>query len=74
MRALANYIGRLSLGVLLAAASAAASAGVATALEIGDQAPDFTLPATTRENVSLSQFRVKKIVLLEFYVHDFGPT
>ena len=46
---------------------------VAAALEVGDTAPDFTLPATTGGNISLSQFRGKKMVLLEFIVHDFGP-
>ena len=48
--------------------------GVAWALEVGDKAPDFTLPSTTGEKISLSQFRGKKHVLLEFYVADFGPT
>lgn len=43
------------------------------ALEVGDRAPDFTLPATTGGKISLSQFRGKKIVLLEFYGADFSP-
>jgi hypothetical protein len=45
----------------------------AAALEIGDRAPDFSLPATTGGKVSLSQFRGKKLVLLEFYGADFSP-
>jgi peroxiredoxin len=45
----------------------------AWALEVGDKAPDFTLPSTTGKNVSLSDFRGKKIVLLEFYGADFSP-
>ena len=49
-------------------------AGLATAVEVGDQAPDFTLPSTTGEKISLSQFKGKKHVLLEFYVADFGGT
>jgi peroxiredoxin len=49
-------------------------ARVAGALEIGEQAPDFTLPATTGEKISLSQFRGKKLVLVEFYAADFAPT
>jgi hypothetical protein len=49
-------------------------AGMALAIEIGERAPDFTLPSTTGETVSLSQFRHKKLVLLEFYVNDFGAT
>lgn len=49
-------------------------AGVALAIEVGERAPDFTLPSATGENISLSQFRNKKLVLLEFYVSDFGST
>ena len=46
---------------------------VATALEVGQQAPDFTLPSTTGEKISLSQFRGKQLVLLEFYGVEFEP-
>lgn len=49
-------------------------AGVALALEVGDRAPDFTLPSTTGEKISLSQFRGKKHVLIQFYSIDFNPT
>jgi AhpC/TSA family len=62
----------LWLGVLLAGMLSAAP--VATALEVGEQAPDFTLPSTTGEKMSLSQFRGKTAVLIEFYVADFAPT
>ncbi len=48
--------------------------GTSSALEIGDKAPDFTLPSTNGQRISLSDFRGKKLVLLEFYVLDFGPT
>ncbi len=48
--------------------------GLAVALEVGEQAPDFTLPSTTGEQISLSQFRGKRSVLLEFHVNDFGAT
>ena len=48
--------------------------GVALALEVGEEAPDFTLPSTTGEQISLSQFRGKQHVLLEFYVRDHAPT
>jgi hypothetical protein len=47
---------------------------VATALEVGEKAPDFTLPSTTGEQISLSQFQGKQHVLLEFYGVDFAPT
>jgi peroxiredoxin len=48
-------------------------AGVTTALEVGELAPDFTLPSTTGEKISLSQFQGKQPVLLEFYAVDFSP-
>ncbi len=60
------------MGMLLAGMLGAS--GVATALEVGDNAPDFTLPSTTGKKISLSQFRGKKYLLLEFYVNDFGAT
>jgi peroxiredoxin Q/BCP len=60
------------LGLLLA--GMLVCTGVVAALEVGDQAPDFTLPSTTGEEISLSQFRGKKLVLLEFYGVDFAPT
>ena len=47
---------------------------VAAAVEVGDQAPDFTLPSTSGDKVSLSQFRAKKHVLIHFYSMDFQPT
>jgi hypothetical protein len=60
------------VGVLLA--SLLVSSSVAVALDVGAPAPDFTLPSTTGEPISLSQFRGKKLVLLEFYGADFAPT
>jgi peroxiredoxin len=60
------------LGFLLA--GMVMSANVAVALDVGAPAPDFTLPSTTGEPISLSQFRGQKLVLLEFYGVDFAPT
>ena len=62
----------MMLGFLLA--GMVVSANVAVALDVGAPAPDFTLPSTTGEPISLSQFRGKKLVLLEFYGVDFAPT
>jgi len=42
-------------------------------LKVGDRAPDFTLPATVGEKVTLSDYRGKKNVLLMFYPLDFSP-
>lgn len=48
-------------------------AGVAWPVDVGDKAPDFTLPSTTGQKITLSQFRGKKLVLLEFYGADYSP-
>lgn len=60
------------MGVALA--TILAWAPTALALEIGEKAPDFTLPSTTGQPVSLSQFRGKRLVLIEFHINDFGAT
>jgi peroxiredoxin len=62
----------MGVGILLVGLLGVAR--MALAVEIGEQAPDFTLPSTTGEAVSLRQFRGQKLVLLEFYVNDFGGT
>jgi hypothetical protein len=72
MSALAKLArGWLLLGALLTGVLVGASA--ATALEVGEKAPDFTLPGTAGQKISLSQFRGNKLVLLEFYVGE-SPT
>jgi peroxiredoxin len=43
------------------------------ALQPGDPAPDFTLPSTVGEKVTLSDYRGKKNVILLFYPLDFSP-
>ena len=45
-----------------------------SALDVGDKAPDFTLPSTNGADMSLSDFRGKKWVFLEFYAAAFVPT
>ena len=40
---------------------------------IGKPAPDFSLPATTGETISLKQFKNKKTVVLYFYPKDETP-
>jgi peroxiredoxin (alkyl hydroperoxide reductase subunit C) len=42
-------------------------------LQIGEEAPDFTLPATGGKEVSLSKYRGDKNVLLVFYPAAFTP-
>jgi AhpC/TSA family len=68
-----NYTRRVFwLGVLLG--SILGVAGVTTALEVGEKAPDFLLPSTMGGMTSLSMFQGKKLVLIEFYGADFAPT
>ncbi len=62
--------GRLLLvGVLLAGVLVGVRA--APALEVGEEAPDFTLPSTLGEEISLRQFRGKHLVLIEFFGGDY---
>ena len=51
-----------------------ATASVASALDVGDKAPDFKLPSTNGVDIALSDFRGKKWVFLEFYAAAFVPT
>jgi hypothetical protein len=60
------------MAVMLAAVLALP--GGAEAVQVGDAAPDFKLPATTGGQIRLSDFRGKQLVLLEFYHADWGPT
>jgi AhpC/TSA family len=73
MGLLTNYTRSLLwLAVLLA--GMLAGAGLTTALEVGEKAPDFSLPSTMGGMTSLSMFQGKKLVLIEFYGADFAPT
>ncbi len=47
---------------------------IAMAVTVGKPAPDFTLQSTTGKAISLSQFRGKKMVLIQFYGVNFGAT
>ena len=67
-RRLNNFLVEGVLLVLLATAS------VASALDVGDKAPDFKLPSTNGVDIALSDFRGKKWVFLEFYAAAFVPT
>jgi AhpC/TSA family len=73
MGLLTNYT-RSLLWLAMLLAGMLAGAGLTTALEVGDKAPDFLLPSTMGGMTSLSMFQGKKLVLLEFYGADFAPT
>ena len=45
----------------------------AMALQAGDKAPDFSLPATSAERVGLADFVGKKPVVVFFYLYAFAP-
>jgi AhpC/TSA family len=66
--------GAVLLGTALGMSSVVTSPRPARAVEVGEPAPDFTLASTTGSDISLSDFRGKKWVLLEFYGADFVPT
>ena len=66
-----RWIGMLTV-VFVSVALLFFSVGDVRALNVGDKAPDFTLPSTTGEKISLSQFRGKKPVVLFFYIFAFG--
>jgi peroxiredoxin len=65
---------RVFLGVLAALALASVTVGTAQALDVGEPAPDFRLPSTLGNDISLGDYRGKKWVLVEFYGADFAPT
>ena len=70
---LTRRLGRVLLGTALAVSSVLGAARPAGAVEVGEPAPDFRLAATTGVDISLSDFRGKKWILLEFYGADFSP-
>ena len=41
-------------------------------LNVGDQAPDFTLPTSTGDPLTLSQELARGPVVLAWYLFDFG--
>jgi peroxiredoxin len=38
---------------------------------VGDVAPDFTMPSTHEDTITLSQYRGKQHVILSFHVLNF---
>ncbi len=63
-RTLVQAAGLLALSSVLPAA----------ALEVGDRAPAFTLPATTTEKFSLADYLGRKNVVLFGFIGAFTPT
>ncbi len=42
-------------------------------LKVGDMAPEFSLTATTKEKIALSDYRGEKSIVVAFYGMDFTP-
>ena len=62
----------LALTLAAVAVAGMASTGAASAaLEVGDEAPDFTLPGTDGNDATLSSFRGEKNVVLAFFPKAF---
>ena len=40
-------------------------------VDVGQSAPDFTLPAHNGQNITLSQYRGEKNVILSFHIISF---
>ena len=64
----------LFVGAVLVVGALGVDPGPSAAVEVCQAAPEFTLPATTGADISLSDFKGKKFVFLEFYGADFSPT
>jgi hypothetical protein len=62
----------LGASLTVAGALAAGCPAKCEAVEVGQKAPDFSLPSTTGGKIRLSQFRGQP-VLIEFYGADFAP-
>lgn len=60
--------------LLLAALLVVGPTASAAVLEVGDKAPDFTLPATTQAKLSLGDLLGKKNVVLFGFIGAFTPT
>jgi len=59
--------------VVLAFSLVFAVAGFASALQVGDKAPDFELESSKGGKLKLSSLKGKN-VLINFYILDFNPT
>jgi peroxiredoxin Q/BCP len=69
-----RIVAGILLGMALALVSTPGGSPQAEAVDVGEPAPDFKLPSTKGVDISLSDFRGKKWVFLEFYGGDFHPT
>jgi peroxiredoxin Q/BCP len=59
---------------LLLGAALLLAAQSSFALQVGDKAPDFSLPSTKGANIRLSDFAGKQSVVVFFYIGAFTKT
>ena len=59
--------------LILAVVSVVGQPRPAGAVEAGEPAPEFKLASTSGVDISLSDFKGKKWIFLEFYALDFQP-
>lgn len=57
--------------IALALALSLPAEGDTVKLKVGDEAPAFSLPASTGRTIALSEFKGKKKVVLAFYPKAF---
>jgi len=62
---------RLLLLLAVTALAVSAQAPPKTTLKVGDTAPDFKLRASTGKEISLSDYKGKKLVILAFFPAAF---
>ena len=62
----------LILAALLSSVLLGLSTRPVLALQVGDKAPDFRLPATTADAIQLADFVGKQPVVVFFYIYAFG--
>lgn len=68
-----KYSRKVLAGLVVALALIIADSYRASAIEVGDKAPDFELASTKGGKLKLSELKGKN-VLINFYVLDFSPT
>ena len=71
---MSNRCPRVVMATLVSVVLLLFAAGQSMALQVGDKAPEFALPATTAESIKLTDFLGKKLVVLFFYIGAFTRT
>ena len=68
----ARRLRQITAGLLIAGAALFAAA--ASAVEVGNKAPEFAAPSSTGKEIKLADFAGKKNVVLFFYIGAFTNT